>query len=366
MKKLICLLLALTLLFSLAACAKEETPSDAPAEDGTAGSETPGAAENNGTVAPEAAGSDLRVAMVCSGSLGDTGIFDMGEAALVQAEADFGVSYKILEGKDDPSLYYELLQTACADHDLVFVNPGYQFDSYLEEMADAYPDVLFVYADGTCAIERDNIISVSYQEHEGSYLAGVMAAMMTTRTDVEGINDQKLLGFVGAMDSPTINNFLTGFEQGAASVDPEIQVVSMYVGNYNDPALGKEMALSLYEQGCDIIYAAASNSGDGVSAAAKENGFYCIGVDTDKSPQAPENVMGSMLKNVTASFYDVIQACVNGEALDTVQRKGLADKWVEMYFNDYMKEWIPADVMEAVNQAEQDIISGAVTVTEFQ
>ena len=62
--------------------------------------------------------------------------------------------------------YYELLQTACADHDLVFVNPGYQFDSYLEEMADAYPDVLFVYADGTCAIERDNIISVSYQEHD--------------------------------------------------------------------------------------------------------------------------------------------------------------------------------------------------------
>lgn len=76
--------------------------------------------------------------------------------------------------------------------------------------------------------------------------------------------------------------------------------------------------------------------------------------------------MGSMLKNVTASFYDVIQACVNGEALDTVQRKGLADKWVEMYFNDYMKEWIPADVMEAVNQAEQDIISGSVKVTEFQ
>lgn len=371
MKKLLCLLLALTLLVSLAACASNETTTDTAADSGTSSDTTDDAADSGAdagseTVSPEAAGSDLRVAMVCSGSLGDTGIFDMGEDALIQAEADFGISYNILEGKDDPSLYYELLQTAAADHDLVFVNPGYQFDSYLEEMADAYPEVLFVYADGTSGIVRDNIISVSYKEHEGSYLAGVMAAMMTTRTDIEGINDQKVLGFVGAMDSPTINNFLTGFEQGAAAVDPEIQVISMYVGNYNDPALGKEMALSLYDQGCDIIYAAASNSGDGVSAAALENGLYCIGVDTDKSPQAPENVMGSMLKNVTTSFYDVIAACVNGDTLDTVQRKGLADKWVEMYFNDYMQNFLPTDVMDAITQAEEDIISGAITVTEFQ
>lgn len=373
MKKFVCLLLALAMLCAMAACGAKTNDNSGSTEATTAAettaNETTAAAENENnaeTVQNEAVGNDLTVAMVCSGSLGDTGIFDMGEAALVQAGKDFGVSYDVLEGKNDPSLYYELLQTAAADHDLVFVNPGYQFDSYLEEMADTYPDVLFVYADGTSGIERDNIISVSYKEHEGSYLAGVMAAMMTTRTDVKGINDQKVLGFVGAMDSPTINNFLTGFQQGAASVDPDIKVINMYVGDYNDPALGKEMALSLYDQGCDIIYAAASNSGDGVSAAAKEKGFYCIGVDTDKSPQAPENIMGSMLKNVTTSFYDVIKAKVNDESLDTVQRKGLADKWVEMYFNDYMKSFIPTDVMDAINKAGQDIISGAIIVKEFQ
>lgn len=373
MKKCIALLCALLLLVSLlAACsAKPADGTTEPAKTDTSTADTANDTENktddaDNSKETEAAGSDLRVAMVCSGSLGDTGIFDMGEAALVQAGEDFGISYNVLEGKDDPSLYYELLQTAAADHDLVFVNPGYQFDSYLEEMADTYPNVLFVYADGTSSIERDNIISVSYQEHEGSYLAGVMAAMMTTRTDYSGINEDKVLGFVGAMDSPTINNFLTGFEQGAASVDPEIKVLSMYVGSYNDPALGKEMALSLYDQGCDIIYAAASNSGDGVSAAAKEKGFYCIGVDTDKSSQAPENIMGSMLKNVTISFYDVIKACVNGEKIETVQRKGLADKWVEMYFIDSMRDYLPDDVLTAMDEAEQGIISGTITVQEFQ
>lgn len=132
-----------------------------------------------------------------------------------------------------------MLNLAASQFDLVFVNPGYQFDSYLEEIASTYPNVTFVYADGVSAVTMDNVISVSYLENEGSYLAGVMAAMMTTRTDYEGINEDKVLGFVGAVDSTTIHNFLIGFEQGVASVDSEIKVLPVYVGDYNDPATGK-------------------------------------------------------------------------------------------------------------------------------
>ncbi len=355
MKKLLTLLLTLTMVLSLAACGGQNGGNDAaeqPADD------TPAATGD------ETAASDLKVAMVCSGSLGDTGIFDMGEAALKQAADDFGITYKVLEGKNDPSLYYEMLNLAGSQFDLVFVNPGYQFDSYLEEIATAYPDVTFVYADGVSSVDMDNVISVSYLENEGSYLAGVMAAMMTTRTDYKGINEDKVLGFVGAVDSTTIHNFLTGFEQGVASVDSEIKVLPVYVGDYNDPATGKELALSLYDQGADIIYAAASNSGDGVSEAAVEQGKYVIGVDTDKSFQGPENVMGSMLKNVTKSFYDVIAAKIDGEKLEAEQRYGLSKKWVELYFIDSMAESLPEDVMSAINQAEADIVSGAITVQE--
>jgi basic membrane protein A and related proteins len=351
MKKLFAFLLAVSMAISLAACGSSKSATTSPS---TAPSSSP-AAET---------ATKLKVAMVCSGSLGDTGIFDMGEAALKKAATDYGVEYKVLEGKNDPSLYYGLLNTAASQFNLVFVNPGYQFDSYLEEIATAYPDVTFVYADGTSSLKLDNVISVSYRENEGSYLAGVMAAMMTTRTDIKGINADKVLGFVGAVDSTTINNFLTGFQQGVASVDSSIKVLPVYVGNYNDPATGKEMALSLYNQGADIIYAAASNSGDGVSEAAVAQGKYVIGVDTDKSSQGPENVMGSMLKNVTTSFYDVIGAKINGTTLTKVQREGLAKKWVELYFSDYMNKFIPTDVMDAVNKAQSGIIDGTITVNE--
>ena len=121
---------------------------------------------------------------------------------------------------------------------------------------------------------------------------------------------------------------------------------------------------TLANQGADIIYAAASNSGDGVSEAAVELGRYVIGVDTDKSFQGPENVMGSMLKNVTKSFYDVIAAKNNGETLDAEQRCGLSKKWVEMYFIDSMAQFLPEEVMTAIAQAEERIVSGSVTVQE--
>ncbi|MDL2213933.1 BMP family ABC transporter substrate-binding protein [Clostridia bacterium OttesenSCG-928-O13] len=357
MKKLIALTLTALMVFMLAACGGG-TSSNA-----TASSSQPPVASSAGASSTEPAqvGGDVKkVAMVCSGSLGDNGIFDMGAEALKQAEADFGVEYKVLEGKNDPSLYYDLLLNGAQGFDMVIVNPGYQFESYLEEIADDYPDTYFFYPDGICPVEKDNIYSISYREHEGSYVAGVMAGMMTTRTDFEGINADKVLGFVGAVDTPTIQNFLQAYEQGAKSVDPDIEVKSLIVGDHNDPAKGKELALTLFDQGCDIVYQAASSSGNGVTEAAKERGLYTIGCDTDKSPLAPDNVMGSMLKNVTKSFYDAIGIFVEGGKMDKVQYGGLEMGWTGMYFSPEFEAKMPKDVLEAMAETEQEIIDGTI------
>lgn len=357
MKKLIALALSALMIVMLAACGSDSGSSSATSTSQPAASS---AVESSSAEPAEVGGDVKRVAMVCSGSLGDNGIFDMGAEALKQAEADFGIEYKVLEGKNDPSLYYDLLLNGAQGFDMVIVNPGYQFESYLEEIADEYPDTYFFYPDGICPVEKDNIYSISYREHEGSYVAGVMAAMMTTRTDFPGINEDKVLGFVGAVDTPTIQNFLQAFEQGAKSVDPEIEVKSLIVGDHNDPAKGKELALTLFDQGCDIVYQAASSSGNGVTEAAKERGMYTIGCDTDKSPLAPDNVMGSMLKNVTKSFYDAIGIFVEGGTMDKVQYGGLAMGWTGMYFSPEFEAKMPEDVLEAMAQTEEDIISGAI------
>jgi len=350
-KKLFVFVLFVALAMSLAACAPAATQEpvvepEAPAE-------------------PEMALPTF--AMVCSGSLGDSGIFDSGNEGLQKAAADFGVTVKVLEGKDDPSLYYDLLKTAASDYDVVFVNPGYQFGNELSELSPEYPDTKFVFADGVSDIEAPNILSVQYKENEGSYSAGVMAAMMTTRTDIAGINEDKVLGLVGALDIPVINNFVAGFKQGVASVDPEVEVKVLYVGDFNDPAKGKELALSLYEQGADIVYAVAANSGSGVYDAACENGMYAIGVDTNKDAVCPGHIMGSMLKRVDNSFYDIVGRAVAGNLEGGVAyRYGVAENGVGMTYSDLMLQIVPEDIVAAMKEADQKIANGEITVDEVK
>ncbi|MDN5343912.1 MAG: basic rane protein [Clostridia bacterium] len=307
------------------------------------------------------------IAMVTSGSLGDTGIFDSGNEGLTKSAKEFGLNYKVLEGKEDPSLYYDLLMTAAKDYKLVFVNPGYQFEKALGDIASKFPDTIFVYADGESPIQAPNIVSVGYKENEGSYLAGVMAGQLTSRTQLKGINPQKVVGLVGAMDIPVINNFIVGFKQGVKAVDPQVEVKVLFAGSFDDPAKGKELTLSLYDQGADIVYDVASKTGDGVILAAKEKGKYAIGVDTDKSPMAPENVTGSMLKNVGVSFYDTVKMWKEGSLKSGQTVKfGLKDKGVELLFDSYMKNFIPKDILDAVNKAQEDIIQGKITVDEVK
>jgi basic membrane protein A len=346
----------------------------APAEEAGEAEEAPAEAEpaaEEAAPAEEAAAEETTelpsFAMVASGALGDSGIFDLGNEGMQRGNEEFGVEVKVLEGKQDPSLYYDLLQSAAQDYDVVFVNPGYQFSNELTELAPQYPDTKFVYVDGVSDVEGPNILSIKYNENEGSYTAGVMAATMTSRTDIEGINEDKKVGVVGALDIPVINNFIAGFKQGVASVDPEVEVMVLYAGDFNDPAKGKELALSMYEQGADIVYNVAANTGQGVLQAASETGHYAIGVDTNQDNTYPGHIMGSMQKRVDNSFFDIIERAVDG-ALEGGQTYfyGLAEEGVGMTYSDEMLKIVPEDVVETMRQADQAVVSGEVTVDEVK
>lgn len=305
----------------------------------------------------------VKVAMAASGARGDEGIFDLGWKGLQEAQEDFGVEVKVFEGDENPALLGERLLSAAEWADLVFVNPGYQFESDLKEILNAYPDKMFAYADGISQMDEPNLISVAYRENEGSYPFGVMAAMMTSKTSIDGINDNKIVGIVGAMDIPTINNFVAGFKQGAASVDEEVRVEVRYAGTFSDPAKGLELAKSLYSAGADIVYNVAATTGLGVLQAAAETGHYAIGVDVNQDSYQPGHVAGSMLKRVDISFYDVIERYVNGTLEgDEVMDYGLKRGWVGPTYSDQMKEIVPEDIIDAMQEAQQKVIDGEIEV----
>jgi basic membrane protein A len=309
----------------------------------------------------------LTVGMVTSGSLGDNGIFDLSLAGLERAKTELGIDFKVLEGKEDPSLYFNLLETAAQSYKLVIVNPGYQFSEPLKEIAPKYPGTTFIYMDGVSDIVGANISSMATSDHEGSYLAGILAAGMTTLTDVKGINADKEVGLVGAIDAPVINNFIAGFKNGVASVDPGIKVNVLYAGAFDNPAKGKELATSLYSQKSDIVYNVASQTGQGILLAAKETGHYAIGVDTDQCAIQPGSILASMLKRFDNTTFLMVEAMSKGELKGgQAYSYGLKEGGVELRMCAETKDIVPADLVAKINDANAKIISGEIKVDSLK
>lgn len=308
--------------------------------------------------------SEISVAMVYSGNLGDQSYNDSANQGATQAEEDFGVDIKTLEGTTPEAWESNLLAAADAGYDLVITTSS-NFEDYLKNIAPNYPDVKFGIID--TVVEGDNVQSISYAQNEGSFLAGVAAAEFTMASDIEGVNDDKIIGFVGGMDIPVINDFLIGYEQGAKYVDPDMQVLTSFAGSWNDPLRGKELTLAQYEQGADIVFNVASGTGPGILEAAAEAGKYAIGVDLNQDDDQPGSILTSMVKRVDTAVYTLIEDVVNDRFEgNTVLKLGLENDGVSLtdfaVIKEYLGEDFPEYILDSVKEAADKISSGEVEV----
>ena len=176
-----------------------------------------------------------------------------------------------------------------------------------------------------------------------------------------------VIGAVGGEDSATINDFIVGYKQGAQYANPDIDVQVQYSNTYDDPAVGKECALTLNEKGADVVFQIASKCGDGVFEAAKEKGFYAIGVDSDQKYIDPEVIICSMCKNVGDSIYDAVnQYVAKGDDCGLWGTTWLADMKTGYVGIGYGEEGAPQqvsdDVKAEVEALTQKIVSGEIQV----
>ncbi len=308
---------------------------------------------------------DLKVALIIAqGGLGDRSYNDSGFAGLTKAAQDFGVQVQTIESPDPVGEGEKLLRTAAqAGFDLVITLEYTHFEP-LARVAPEFPDTMFAILN--IAVEGDNVVSVIFKEHEGSFLAGALAAMVTKDTNIPGINPEKIIGVIGGTQSPGIDKFLVGYEEGAHYIDPEIQVLRSYSNSFGDPAKGKELALAMFEQGADIVYQVAGGTGEGVIEAAKETGHYAIGVDSDQDYIAPGHVLTSMLKRVDVAVYGLIEQLVRGELKGgTVVTYGLKEGGVGLSEMKYTRHLIPKEYIDKVKELQEKIISGEIKVTDI-
>lgn len=310
----------------------------------------------------------VKVCVVYSGNLGDKSYNDSCNIGSKQAEEDFGIELKSLEGTTAEEWKANLL-SACEDgYDLVICSSS-NFEEYLKEYAPMYPDTKFAIIDTT--VEGDNVVSVSFAQNQGSFLAGAAAALFTEHSEIEGVNEEAVIGWVGGMDIPVLHDFYVGYEQGAKYINPNIQVLQSFAGTWNDPLKGKELTLAQYEQGADIVMNVASGTGPGILEAAKEAGKYAIGVDLNQDNDQPGHVLTSMVKRVDTACYSVISSVVDGTfAGGSVSYLDVAGEGVSLTDFSVIKEALgdqfPEEILDQLEEIEQKIISGEIVVENYE
>jgi basic membrane protein A and related proteins len=295
-------------------------------------------------------------------------IFDMGgkfdksfnEAAYNGAErfkAETGIDYLEFEVTNESQRDQALRRMARRGADVV-VAVGFSFATPLEEIAAEFPDTRFTLIDAV--VEGDNVQSVVFKEHEGSFLVG-MAAAMASQTGT--------VGFVGGMDIPLIRNFAHGYEQGVRHVNGDAEVIVNMTGTtpaaWNDPAKGAELAQSQFARGADVVYAAAGGTGLGVLQAAADTGKLAIGVDSNQNYLHPGAVLTSMIKRVDVAVYDAFMTAKEGTWEAGLRDLGLAEDGVGWALDEHNRELVSAEMEQALEEAKQAIIAGEIEVQDY-
>jgi len=305
-----------------------------------------------------------------TGGLGDGSFNDQAQQGALDAEEELDISFQ--EAQPDEVSQFSNFQQQFAEstdpnYDLVCCIGFLQADS-LSETSGSYPDQDFMIVDSV--VEGDNVASYTFKEHEGSYLAGLMASLLTTRDFSAGAGstagDSTNVGFVGGVESGLIQKFQAGFEAGVAAGSDDVDVSVNYTGSFNDPAAGREAATAMYNSGADIVYHAAGNTGTGVFQAAQEQEKFAIGVDRDQSVTRPDYadvILGSMVKRVDTAVYNAIDATVDGEFPGGSNvALGLDNEGVALVYGDQLGSEVPSDVQDEVATAREEIIAGDISV----
>jgi len=293
-------------------------------------------------------------------------IFDLGgkfdksfnEAAFNGAqrwEAETGNSFREIELQSEAQREQALRRFAEAGANPI-VMAGFAFANALGEVAGDYPDTKFAIID--MVVDAPNVRSVVFNEHEGSYLVGMMAA----KASKSGV-----IGVVGGMDIPLIRRFNCGYVQGAKAANANIKVIQNMTGTtpaaWNDPVKGGELARAQIDQGADVIYHSAGGTGIGVLQAAADEGILGIGVDKNQNHLHPGKVLTSMVKRVDVAVYNAFKDGVNLTSGFVVMT--LANEGVGYSMDEHNAPLVSADMAAAVEGAKAKIISGELAVHDY-
>ncbi|MCY3983589.1 MAG: BMP family ABC transporter substrate-binding protein [Roseovarius sp.] len=293
-------------------------------------------------------------------------IFDLGgksdksfnESAFRGAQKwveETGGSYNEVELQSEAQREQALRRFAEAGNNPI-VMVGFAFGNPLDEVAADYPDTRFAIVD--MVVDQPNVRSIVFNEHEGSYLVGMLAAMAS---------ESGTVGFIGGMDIPLIRKFACGYVQGVMAVNPDATVIQNMTGTtsaaWNDPVKGSELTKVQISQGADVVYAAAGSTGLGVLQTAADEGILSVGVDSNQNYLHPGKVLTSMIKRVDNAVYEAMKA---GAELETgIFVMGLSNGGVSYSLDEHNAGLVSEEMKGVADEAAGKIAIGEIVVHDY-
>ncbi|MEU5099418.1 BMP family ABC transporter substrate-binding protein [Streptomyces sp. NPDC020996] len=295
------------------------------------------------------------------GGRGDRSFNDSAARGADKAKAEFKGSIKELTAKtSDTEADREQRLTDLADAGYnPIIGVGYAYATSMTKVAAKYPKVSFGIVDSV--VDAKNVDSITFTEEQGSYLAGVAAALKSKKNHV---------GFIGGVDNPLIKKFEAGFVQGVKDTKPKVKVDTQYLSHGSDtsgfasPDKGKEAASGMLDNGADVIYSAAGSSGNGaIEAVSGVKGAWAIGVDSDQYnipglAKYKNSILTSMVKNVDVGVYDFIKSVHSGKPLTGVNNYSLAKGGVSLATSGGFID----DIKTQLDAAQKKIVDGDIKV----
>jgi basic membrane protein A len=302
----------------------------------------------------------LKVGLVFDiGGKGDKSFNDAAYRGLSRAAEEYPLEFVEFEPGEDADRESGLRKLSRGGYDLV-IGVGFLFTDAITKVAVDFPDVHFACVDYDLKPDAEippNLVALKFREEEGSFLVGALAAMKT---------GTKTVGFVGGMDIPLIHKFEAGYIHGVRTQDPAVGVLVNYAGAtgkaFDDPVKGKELALSQFNKGADIIFQAAGTTGLGVKEAALEKGGMVIWVDSNGNYLAPGTILTSMVKKVDVAVHETIAAVYQGLFEGGVREFGLAEDGVGYAVDQHNEDLITPEMIARLEELKAAIIAGEIVV----
>ena len=290
------------------------------------------------------------MALIVSGPANDQGWNAVAVAGLEATADKFGFETTIMENVSIADSEAAFRQLAAEGYDIV-IGHGFQYGEPAAAVSKEFPDKYFLATEADSY--SDNAASYVMACEQGAYVMGLLSASMS---------QSKIIGVIGGFEQPSITKELEAFKLAAKTVDPEIQVLAIYINSFVDTNLGYEAAMTMIGQGADVIYQVANQAGNGAIKACEEKGVYCCGNSFDQNSIAPDYVLSSTIYNMDQVMITAVSAIMDGTFQGGVYNLGMDKNVVAIADYHGLAEKIPQEVQDLVKDACEKITSGELVI----